>query len=316
MSPHDQASELERIELHRVRAERAIRAQTSDAPYLSSELVQSLTGWSDAMCRGLALRRLSASDPEDTMLSIGITEILHDGDLCELGDRGQLRKLDRPAPALDVFAELARTQARVTSAPGRVYQVTVASGHAASAVGGNIFATANRPATIGVDEAALAIPDTLRTADELAFYGFALVEAGTVFRIRTPIDIVPIIPLYVGTSYARNIRDGFYIECHGGVGPVHFWAPTQPECLGYITAAKQVDAEHFLFARIEIPVGKMLVCHADAWHCDGTLSGGVYTTTFGFQKGQNADRDHSVTTLQPLLDRSGRQIAPPPDRAR
>jgi hypothetical protein len=121
----------------------------------------------------------------------------------------------------------------------------------------------------------------------LHYYGFELVDDTTEITINSPIDIVPMIPVYYGKHYHRYIRGGFFMEQHG---PIHIWRPffnTSGGVGGYVVAGKQVGARgtDFLLAKISIPLGKTLVMAPDAWHNDGTLAGGVYITSFSFGKG-------------------------------
>jgi hypothetical protein len=54
------------------------------------------------------------------------------------------------------------------------------------------------------------IPE-LTTKDELALYGYAKVKNET-FVLKSPIGFWPIIPVFVGEKYHKNVRGGMYIE--------------------------------------------------------------------------------------------------------
>jgi hypothetical protein len=144
--------------------------------------------------------------------------------------------------------------------------------------------------------------DISNDEDMLSYYGFELVGNRDKITTKSAIGIVPIIPVYYGEHYHRYIRGGLFIEKHD---PIHLWKPTFNTSMGrggYVLAGKQVrtvgqgnkPGTDFLLARISIPPEKVLIAAPDAWHCDGTLSGGVYIASYGFGKGGPEDAKENV----------------------
>ena len=163
---------------------------------------------------------------------------------------------------------------------------------------------------------------SISTTEELAFYGFSKVTNNQSFVINSPIGYYPLIPTFIGRQYHRNIRGGLYIEHHN---PIHLWSPTTWEAAnsgGFILTAIPVQESWtqgkgwvgsnpltapqsgtYKFAKIKIEFGETLVSHPFAYHCDGTLSGGVYLTSFSFGRGPNgaSSADAAASGFQPIV---------------
>ena len=176
----------------------------------------------------------------------------------------------------------------------------------------NLFVGASKAATVNTSARFLNVVDRLTANEDLSFFGFRLFPADQVVTLRSPTEILPMLPVFMGSNYQHNVRGGLFIESHGLTGPTHFWMPKNENCGGSVLAAKLLSCHghefEFQLARIEIPFGQVLICASDAWHCDGLLMG-VFLTSFGYPKGADGSVKNEVTTFQPLLNSQGQVIS-------
>ena len=157
--------------------------------------------------------------------------------------------------------------------------------------------------------------------EELCFYGFKKIKNDESFFVDSPIGYWPVIPVYVGTEYSNRIRGGLYIEHHN---PIHMWSPTSvsaatsgfiltmipisPVSLGWDGGWRGTNPlppafGDYKVAKIHIQFGETLISHPFAFHCDGTLGGGVYLTSFSFGRGPEGDKsvDSAASGFQPIV---------------